>query len=56
MMLKAINIRGGKGMQEKLQRVTNQTIIVGIDIAKKEHWARITDSRGSGFDEARQGS
>jgi len=33
-------------MQEKILRVTDQTIIVGIDIAKKEHWARITDYRG----------
>ncbi len=33
-------------MQEKLQRVTDTTIIVGIDVAKKEHWARITNSRG----------
>jgi len=33
-------------MQEKILRVTSQTIIVGVDIAKKEHWARITDYRG----------
>jgi transposase len=33
-------------MQEKLLRVTERTIIVGVDIAKKEHWARITDYRG----------
>ena len=33
-------------LQEKLSRITPQTIIVGVDIAKKEHWARITDYRG----------
>lgn len=27
-------------------RVSEKTIIVGIDIAKKQHWARITDYRG----------
>ena len=31
---------------EKLKEITPKTIIVGIDIAKEEHWARITDSRG----------
>lgn len=33
-------------MQEKLLRVTEKTIIVRVDIAKKEHWARITAHRG----------
>jgi transposase len=33
-------------MQKKLQRITANTIIVGIDAAKNEHWARITDNRG----------
>jgi len=33
-------------MQEKLMRVSEKTIIVGVDVAKKEHWARITDYRG----------
>ena len=33
-------------MQEKILRVTDKTIIVGVDVAKKEHWARITDYRG----------
>lgn len=33
-------------MQEKILRITSQTIVVGVDIAKKEHWARITDYRG----------
>ena len=31
---------------EKIQRITSTTIIVGIDVAKKIHWARITDHRG----------
>jgi transposase len=31
---------------EKIKAVTEKTIIVGIDIAKDEHWARITDNRG----------
>ena len=31
---------------EKIKAVTVKTIIVGIDIAKEYHWARITDSRG----------
>ena len=31
---------------EKLERITTNTVIVGIDIAKEEHWARITDYRG----------
>jgi hypothetical protein len=34
------------GMQNKIARVTDRTIIVGVDVAKKEHWARITDYRG----------
>jgi transposase len=34
------------GMQEKIQRITATTIIVGVDTAKDEHWARITDYRG----------
>lgn len=33
-------------MQEKLRRITPTTIIVGVDIAKDEHFARITDYRG----------
>lgn len=33
-------------MQEKIMRITDKTIIVGVDVAKKEHWARITDYRG----------
>jgi hypothetical protein len=33
-------------MQEKLLRISEKTIIVGVDVAKKEHWARITDYRG----------
>ena len=31
---------------EKIQRITQTTIIVGIDVAKEIHWARITDYRG----------
>jgi len=31
---------------ERLKTITAKTIIVGVDIAKEEHWARITDSRG----------
>jgi transposase len=34
------------GMQEKIERITPATIIVGIDVAKEEHWARITSYRG----------
>ena len=33
-------------IQERLIRITPTTIIVGIDVAKKIHWARITDYRG----------
>jgi len=33
-------------MQERLLRVSDKTIIVGVDVAKKEHWARVTDHRG----------
>jgi len=33
-------------MHEKILRVTDKTIIVGVDVAKKEHWARVTDYRG----------
>ena len=33
-------------MQERIQRITPTTVIVGIDIAKEIHWARITDYRG----------
>ena len=33
-------------MQEKILRITATTIIVGVDTAKDEHWARITDYRG----------
>jgi len=31
---------------EKIQRITQTTIIVGIDVAKEIHWVRITDYRG----------
>ena len=35
-----------RSLQEKLQRITPTTIIVGIDVAKEVHYARITDYRG----------
>ena len=31
---------------EKIKAITEKTLIIGVDIAKEEHWARITDSRG----------
>ena len=31
---------------KKLERITATTLILGIDIAKKEHWARFVDYRG----------
>jgi len=34
------------GQNEKIKAITEKTIIIGIDIAKDEHWARITDNRG----------
>lgn len=33
-------------MKSTIKRITNGTMIVGIDIAKRVHWARMTDSRG----------
>ncbi|MDK2920171.1 MAG: hypothetical protein PWQ37_2904 [Candidatus Petromonas sp.] len=33
-------------MQDKILRITTTTLIVGIDVAKKDHWCRITDCRG----------
>ena len=33
-------------LQERLGRITATTIIIGIDVAKELHWARITDWRG----------
>jgi len=33
-------------MQDKILMITPTTLIVGVDVAKEEHWARITDSRG----------
>lgn len=33
-------------MQDKILRITTKTLIVGIDVAKEEHWCRITDCRG----------
>jgi transposase len=40
------------GQNEKLEKITEKTVIVGIDIAKEEHWARITDSRGKELSKA----
>ena len=33
-------------MKDKILRITTTTMIVGIDVAKEEHWCRITDCRG----------
>lgn len=33
-------------MTHKIERITTDTLIVGIDIAKRTHWAQFTDSRG----------
>jgi len=33
-------------MTERIERITEKTLIVGIDIAKHIHWAQFTDSRG----------
>jgi len=44
-----INKTGGTGMNsmnERITRITPTTIIVGIDVAKEFHCARITDYRG----------
>lgn len=33
-------------LNEKLQAITFSTLVVGIDIAKKNQWARFVDCRG----------
>lgn len=33
-------------MAHKIELITESALIIGIDIAKKTHWARFTDSRG----------
>jgi len=33
-------------LQKRIERITPATLIVGIDVAKEIHWARITDYRG----------
>jgi transposase len=33
-------------MQDKILRITTTTLIVGVDVAKEDHWCRITDCRG----------
>jgi len=35
-----------KGMNAKIEEITSRTLIVGVDIAKKVHWARFVDYRG----------
>lgn len=37
---------GGILMNHKIERVSENMLIVGVDVAKKTHWAQITDSRG----------
>ena len=37
---------GMNTLQKRIERITPSTIIVGIDVAKEIHWARITDHRG----------
>jgi hypothetical protein len=42
--------RGDSAMKnrtnQRLEEIMHTTLIVGIDIAKKTHWARFTDYRG----------
>ena len=33
-------------LQKRITRITTATLIVGVDVAKEIHWARITDHRG----------
>jgi len=33
-------------MNQRLEEITTNTLIVGVDIAKTTHWARFTDYRG----------
>jgi len=35
-----------QGMKQKIEEITSHTLIVGVDIAKKLHWARFVDYRG----------
>jgi len=35
-----------QSIQERIKRITDTTMIVGVDVAKEIHWARITDYRG----------
>jgi transposase len=35
-----------KGINAKIEEITAQTLIVGVDIAKTVHWARFVDYRG----------
>ena len=34
-------------MKNKLRMITEATLIVGVDIAKKIHWSQVTDYRGN---------
>ena len=44
--IKKQEARGMTSSQERITRITPETIIVGIDVAKEVHWARVTDYRG----------
>jgi hypothetical protein len=35
-----------KYINPKVSRISQDTLIVGIDIAKRNHWVRMTDYRG----------
>ncbi|NLX69507.1 MAG: IS110 family transposase, partial [Clostridiales bacterium] len=35
-----------KSQIQKIESITPEVMIVGIDVAKKKHWARIFDYRG----------
>ena len=36
-----------KGMNQKIEEITTRTLIVGVDIAKRLHYARFVDYRGT---------
>ena len=35
-----------KYVNPKVSRISQDTLIVGIDVAKRNHWVRMTDYRG----------
>ena len=35
-----------KSINKKISRITQDTLIVGIDVAKRTHWIRMMDFRG----------